>query len=153
MRLGVCWCPEQWPESRWATDAAMMRDAGLQLVRIGEFAWARYAPERERWAWVWLDRVVDLIGAAGPEVMIGTPTATPPIWLAQERPAIITMMSGGARRQVGARRHTWPHLARLSRGVRPRRHCARDPVRLNCRCDDLAGGQRACQPRQHPLLV
>ena len=32
MRLGVCWYPEQWPESRWPTDLAMMRDAGLTLT-------------------------------------------------------------------------------------------------------------------------
>ena len=38
MRFGVCWYPEQWPESRWADDAAEMAELGLELVRIGEFA-------------------------------------------------------------------------------------------------------------------
>ena len=108
MRLGVCWYPEQWPESRWATDIAMMRDAGLELVRIGEFAWARYEPARERWDWDWLDRVVGQLGDAGLEVVLGTPTATPPIWLAQERPEVLTMQPDGRRRQAGSRRHTCP---------------------------------------------
>ena len=108
MRLGVCYYPEQWPESRWATDVAMMRDAGLELVRIGEFAWARYEPARERWDWQWLDRVVELVGEAGLEVVLGTPTAAPPIWLAQERPEVLTMQPDGQRRQVGSRRHTCP---------------------------------------------
>ena len=101
MRLGVCYYPEQWPESRWATDVTMMRDAGLELVRIGEFAWARYEPARERWDWQWLDRVVELVGEAGLEVVLGTPTAAPPIWLAQERPEVLTMQPDGQRRQAG----------------------------------------------------
>ena len=108
MRLGVCWYPEQWPESRWTTDVAMMRDAGLQLVRIGEFAWARYEPARERWDWSWLDRVVELLDRTGLEVVLGTPTATPPIWLAQQRPEVLATRPDGRRRQVGSRRHTCP---------------------------------------------
>ena len=108
MRLGVCWYPEQWPESRWATDVAMMRDAGLELVRIGEFAWARYEPVRERWDWGWLDRVLELVQDAGLEVVLGTPTATPPVWLAQERPEVLTLAPDGRRRQAGSRRHTCP---------------------------------------------
>ena len=40
MKLGVCYYPEHWPESEWADDARMMREAGLKHVRIGEFAWA-----------------------------------------------------------------------------------------------------------------
>ena len=108
MRLGVCWYPEQWPETRWATDLAMMRDAGLELVRIGEFAWARYEPAREQWDWGWLDRVLDLVRDAGLEVVLGTPTATPPVWLAQERPEVLTQAPDGRRRQAGSRRHTCP---------------------------------------------
>lgn len=104
----MCWYPEQWPESRWPTDVSMMRDAGLELVRIGEFAWARYEPARDRWDWEWLDRVVELLGDAGLEVVLGTPTATPPIWLAQERPEVLTMQPDGRRRQAGSRRHTCP---------------------------------------------
>jgi len=108
MRLGVCWYPEQWPESRWPTDVAMMRDAGLELVRIGEFAWHRYEPAREQWDWGWLDRAVEQLLGAGLEVVLGTPTATPPIWLARERPEVLTTASDGSRRQVGSRRHTCP---------------------------------------------
>ena len=44
MKLGVCYYPEQWPESRWRIDARMMVEAGLEMVRIAEFAWARMEP-------------------------------------------------------------------------------------------------------------
>ena len=33
--------PEQWPESVWAEDMALMREAGVNLVTIGVFSWAK----------------------------------------------------------------------------------------------------------------
>ena len=33
--------PEHWLEERWATDARLMREAGFNVVRLGEFAWAK----------------------------------------------------------------------------------------------------------------
>jgi len=33
VRLGVCWYPEQHPETRWADDTRRMVDAGLELMR------------------------------------------------------------------------------------------------------------------------
>ena len=36
--LGVCYYPEQWPEAKWAEDAARMVGLGLKWVRIAEFA-------------------------------------------------------------------------------------------------------------------
>lgn len=108
MRLGVCYYPEHWPEERWPRDAAAMADLGLQVVRIGEFAWARYEPARGSFEWDWLDRAVDTLAGAGLEVVMGTPTATPPIWLAEERPDILLAGPDGRRRPYGSRRHTCP---------------------------------------------
>ncbi len=106
MRFGVCYYPEQWPESRWRADAAAMAGIGLELVRIGEFAWSSFEPERGRFAWDWLDRAVDTLAGAGLGVVLCTPTATPPIWLARERPDILAVGPDGARRAYGSRRHT-----------------------------------------------
>ncbi len=111
MRLGVCYYPEHWPPQRWAADAGMMAGLGLQVVRIGEFAWARYEPARDRFDWEWLDRAIDTLAAAGLEVILGTPTATPPIWLAEERPDILLVGPDGRRRPYGSRRHTCPTSA------------------------------------------
>ncbi len=86
----------------------MMVDAGLQYVRIGEFAWSSYEPGRGRFTWEWLDRVVDILADAGLEIILGTPTATPPTWLAIERPEILGVGPDGRRRAYGSRRHTCP---------------------------------------------
>lgn len=111
MRFGVCYYPEQWPEERWATDAAMMVDLGLDRVRIGEFAWSVIEPERGRFDWGWLDRAIDTLADAGLALVLGTPTATPPIWLARERPDILSVGPDGRRRAYGSRRHTSPSSA------------------------------------------
>ncbi len=106
MRFGVCYYPEQWPEARWADDAAQMAEMGLELARIGEFAWAAFEPERGRFAWDWLDRAVATLAEAGLGVVMCTPTATPPVWLVRERPNVLAVGPNGARRAYGSRRHT-----------------------------------------------
>lgn len=112
MRLGVCYYPEHWPETRWATDAQMMRAAGLDVVRIAEFAWARMEPEEGRFDWAWLDRAVDTLSGAGLDVVLGTPTATPPVWLTRSYPDILRRDAGGMYRDHGTRRHYCPNSER-----------------------------------------
>ncbi len=80
-KLGVCYYPKHWPEERWATDAAMMRAAGISVVRIGEFAWSRLEPEPGELRLDWLERVIETLQSAGLEVVLGTPTVSPPKWL------------------------------------------------------------------------
>jgi len=108
MRFGVCYYPEQWPEERWATDATWMAELGLGLVRVGEFAWSAYEPARGRFEFGWLDRAIETLAAAGLQVVLGTPTATPPVWLLRERPEILAVDADGRRKAYGSRRHTSP---------------------------------------------
>jgi beta-galactosidase len=105
MKLGVCWYPEQWPEHLWASDVQRMTALGLSFVRIGEFAWSRIEPDPGRFDWAWLDRAVDLAHAAGLEVVMGTPTATPPKWLVDAHPEILAKGRDGQVRGFGSRRH------------------------------------------------
>ena len=44
--FGVDYYPEHWPRERWAIDAHMMREMGIQIVRMGEFSWAKWEPPR-----------------------------------------------------------------------------------------------------------
>jgi beta-galactosidase len=104
MILGVCYYPEQWPEDRWAMDAQMMAANGLTVVRIAEFAWARMEPARGRTEWAWLDRAITVLADAGLQVMLGTPTATPPAWLTQRVPAMLHVDANGRARRHGSRR-------------------------------------------------
>ncbi len=103
--LGVCYYPEHWPESRWAEDAAAMAALGITYVRIGEFAWSFMEPRRDAFEWGWLDRAIETLSAAGLKVVLGTPTATPPKWLVDERPEILPADERGRVLRFGARRH------------------------------------------------
>lgn len=105
MKLGVCYYPEHWPEAFWAKDARRMAETGLSQVRIGEFAWSRIEPEPGRFAWDWLDRAIDTLHAAGLEVILGTPTATPPRWLVDAMPDMVAIDAAGRPRGFGSRRH------------------------------------------------
>jgi beta-galactosidase len=105
MKLGCCYYPEHWPEEMWADDARRMTEMGLSLVRIGEFAWSRIEPEQGRFDWDWLDRAIDTLARAGLTIILGTPTATPPKWLADQMPDMAAADAQGRPRGFGSRRH------------------------------------------------
>lgn len=104
-KFGVCYYPEHWPGDWRAQDARQMRDLGLSIARIGEFSWSRIEPEPGKFEWDWLDRAVETLGAEGLEVMLGTPTATPPKWLVDQYPDILAKDVQGRPRKFGSRRH------------------------------------------------
>ncbi len=104
-RLGVCYYPEHWPESSWSGHATAMRELGIELVRVGEFAWSRIEPRPAHFNWDWLDRALDTLAAAGLDVVLGTPTACPPRWLVERYPEILPQTPVGVMRGFGSRRH------------------------------------------------
>lgn len=103
--LGVCYYPEQWPQSQWAEDARRMADLGLTWVRIGEFAWARMEPTPGEFDWEWLDQAIEILSNAGLKVVLGTPTATPPRWMLTKHPDMLALDRNGQPRGFGSRRH------------------------------------------------
>ncbi len=109
MKLGVCYYPEHWPPERWPQDARLMAAAGLDYVRIGEFAWQQMEPAEGRFDWDWLDRAIDTLAAEGLRLILGTPTAAPPAWLCAAHPDILPVDSQGRRRRFGSRRHYCPN--------------------------------------------
>lgn len=105
MKTGVCYYPEHWPEKRWEPDAKHMKALGLSMVRIGEFAWSRLEPEAGNYQFDWLERSIDILQNAGLEVILGTPTATPPAWLIRDNPDILAVDENGRVLDFGSRRH------------------------------------------------
>ncbi len=104
--LGVCYYPEHWSEDHWPRDAQRMHDLGLRYVRIGEFAWGRIEKADGIFDWAWMDRAIDVLGAAGLKVVLGTPTATPPKWLCEKYRDILPVdIHSGQVRGFGSRRH------------------------------------------------
>ena len=109
VRLGVAYYPEQWPRTRWSTDAEMMVEAGLTVARVGEFAWSAIEPELGRFDLDWLEEAIEILATAGLEVVVGTPTAAPPAWLVESHPEIQPVDVDGHRHRFGNRRHYCPN--------------------------------------------
>lgn len=126
MKLGTCYYPEHWPQEIWVDDARRMLDAGLSQVRIGEFAWSRIEPEAGVFDWQWLDDAVAVLHDAGLEIIMGTPTATPPKWLCDQIPDIFAVDAQGRQRGFGSRRHyCFSHAGYLDEAKRITRDVAR----------------------------
>lgn len=103
--LGVCYYPEQWPESLWESDARRMAETGITYVRIGEFAWSRIEPKPGEIHLSWLLKAMDILHAHGLKVVLGTPTAAPPRWLISKFPDMLQVNAEGRVRKFGSRRH------------------------------------------------
>ena len=105
MKLGTCYYPEHWPEETWQQDAKRMKALGLTWVRIGEFAWSRIEPRDGQLELDWLDRSIDILGNAGLQVVLGTPTPTPPKWLIDKYDDVLQVDEQNRVRKFGSRRH------------------------------------------------
>jgi beta-galactosidase len=75
--------------ARLEKDVALMKAAGLNVVRMGESTWSLWEPEDGRFEYAWMDRVVDAMGNAGIKVILGTPTYSIPAWMAHQHPDIL----------------------------------------------------------------
>jgi beta-galactosidase len=111
MKLGVCYYPEHWPKERWPIDARLMRQAGLSLVRIADFAWTAMEPREGEFTWEWLDDAIEALAGEDLRIVLCTPTASPPTWLCRAHPDILPVDAQGRRRRPGSRRHYCPSNA------------------------------------------
>jgi beta-galactosidase len=105
MYFGAAYYPEHWSEERWETDVKMMKEAGFNIVRLGEFSWSKIERYEGSYDFAWLDKIIQMLGAGGIEVILGTPTAAPPKWLMDKYPDIYMVDSKGIVRGFGSRRH------------------------------------------------
>ncbi len=103
--LGAAYYPEDWDEAQIPYDISKMKEAGITCARIGEFAWRKMEPKKGEYDFEWLHRVVNALGEAGIAVIMGTPTATPPIWLSREYPDVLVVHANNVRVEHGGRRH------------------------------------------------
>ena len=90
---------------RLVKDVALMKAAGLNVVRMGESTWSLWEPEDGRFEYAWMDRVVDAMGKAGIKVILGTPTYSIPAWMARQHPEILAVYPDGHKNSYGMRQN------------------------------------------------
>lgn len=105
IQIGVDYYPEQWPEQMWEQDADRMKECGVKVVRMAEFAWSRMEPEEGIYDFEWLDRAVSVFADRRMQVVLCTPTCTPPLWAFEKYPEIIQTGPDGQRIAIGIRGH------------------------------------------------
>ncbi|MGY0022394.1 beta-galactosidase [Streptomyces sp. YJ-C3] len=105
---GADYNPEQWSREVWADDIRLMREAGVNVVSLAIFSWARIQPAADTWDFGWLDEIMDLLHAGGIGVDLATATASPPPWLTAAHPEILPVTASGETLWPGARQHWRP---------------------------------------------
>lgn len=100
--------PEQWTESVWHEDMRLMRQAGVNLVSLGIFSWARIQPNADTFDFVWLDTILTLLSDNGIRACLATATASPPAWLIRKEPSILPVNREGRVLYPGSRQHYSP---------------------------------------------
>lgn len=105
---GGDWNPEQWDPAVVDTDIQLMVEAGVTLVTLGVFSWARLEPVEGRYDLDWLADVIDRLHAAGIMVDLATGTASPPAWMATDHPESLPVTAEGTRLGFGSRQQYCP---------------------------------------------
>ncbi len=102
---GVCYYPEHWDSALWRDDLRRMKAAGLEVIRIAEFAWNRFEPREGAFTFAFFDAFMDIALEEGIKVIFCTPTATPPAWMSHNYPEILNANIDGELIRHGLRRH------------------------------------------------
>lgn len=106
--IAVAFYPEHLREERWERDIRLMREFGIDTVRMLEFAWSRMEPADGEFDFAWVHRVMSLLQQADMRVIACTPTAAPPVWLTRHHQECLAMDTQGHRAAHGHRRQYCP---------------------------------------------
>lgn len=86
--LGSSYYPPAHDPADWQRDLQAMRAAGLNTVRTAELitSWDYIEPRRGHPEWDWLDRTFELAERHGIDIVLGTGSCNPPIWMLESFP-------------------------------------------------------------------
>jgi len=101
---GVAYYDEYMPYDRLDKDIKMMKDAGINIVRIAESTWSTVEPQDNVFDFSHIDRVLNAMHKAGIKVIVGTPTYAVPAWLVKKYPDILATTQMG-KNQYGTRQN------------------------------------------------
>ncbi len=106
--FGCAYYPEAWPRQRWPKDISLMKKAGINAVRLGEFNWSQFEPNEGIFHFSDYEMIIDQLYKNGISTLLCTPTASPPKWMSSNYPDILKMDEFGRRVSDGNRRHYCP---------------------------------------------
>jgi len=83
---GAAYYPELWSEEAVEQDIRLMKEAGINVVRMGEFAWSTMEPEEGKIDLGFFVGMINRLYENGIETVMCTPTPTPPVWFTHGHP-------------------------------------------------------------------
>ncbi|WP_200814985.1 beta-galactosidase [Scatolibacter rhodanostii] len=92
---GAAYYDEYMPYERLEKDIQMMKEAGINVVRIAESTWSTVEPHNGEFNFIHIDRVLDAMHKAEIHVIVGTPTYAVPTWMVKEHPEVLAMTPQG----------------------------------------------------------
>ncbi len=105
MVVGVDYYPEHWERALWEEDADLMKQTGVKVVRMGEFAWCRMEPVEGQFDFQWLDDMIGILKKREIKVVLCTPTNCPPLWFYEKYPEAVQTEKDGHKTATGIRGH------------------------------------------------
>ncbi len=95
--FGAAYYDEYMPESRIDADFSLMRQAGMNVIRIAESTWSTWEPRDGEFDFTSLHRMLRGAEKYGISVIVGTPTYAIPPWLARKYPDALAETHNGTR--------------------------------------------------------
>ena len=95
---GAAYYDEYMPISRVDEDMRLMKDAGMNVIRIAESTWSTWEPREGEFDFTSLHRMLRGAKKYGIDVIVGTPTYAIPPWLARKYPDILAETHSGPSR-------------------------------------------------------
>ena len=95
--------PEQWPPESYPEDFRLMRLAGVNTITLGVFSWSLIQPDENTFDFSCFDRIMELAEANHVRVILATPTAATPLWMAKRYPEVMRTECDGIRYEPGGR--------------------------------------------------
>lgn len=103
---GAAYYPELWNDEQVIEqDIRLMKEAGMNVVRIGEFAWSTLEKEQGNIEIRFFVDIINKLYENGIETVMCTPTPTPPIWLSHGHPERMFIDANGKVMGHGSRQH------------------------------------------------
>lgn len=95
--------PDQWDDATIDEDMKYFKEAGINLLTLPVFSWAKLEPDEGVYDFGWLDAIIDKIWENGIYVCLATPTTAQPAWLSTRYPEVLPVDIQGRKRTHGMR--------------------------------------------------